>query len=195
MGDTIILTVAPDAGYSQKIYVNEQPLLLDWKTDTYTFEAAENVYEVTGGFEKSLDIVPKDAGRWDTANQAHGVMSTYYPANNDSWWVDINGEYRSVSVTAKNYLTTEESKDDGGSVPGFHTILRMVLDNGKAYAFRIYNDKGTFAYAWYGNGGSATGWGGWKNIHSTYADGFQGDGVDFKLVAADYIGFRPYRVL
>ena len=54
------------------------------------------------------------------------------------------------------------------------------MDNGKAYAFRLINDKGTYAYDRYGSGGSATGWGGWKNL-SSYAADFNGDGVDFKL--------------
>ena len=180
VGDTVTLTVTPAEGYSQKLYVNDEPLMLDWKTNTYSFVATETSYTVTGSFVPSLNLVPDDANRWDSANQAHGILNTYYPSNDDSWWMDIKGEYASITVKAKNYRSIEDSKDGNGNV-GFAVILRVTFDNGKAYAFRIYNDKGTFAYAWYGNGGSATGWGGWKNIHSTYADGFQGDGVDFKL--------------
>ena len=36
LGDTIILTVTPDADYSQKVFVNGDALLLDWKTNSNT---------------------------------------------------------------------------------------------------------------------------------------------------------------
>ena len=184
VGDTVTLTVTPSEGYAQKLFINGEPLMLDWKTNTCSFVATEEVYNITGSFEPVIDIVPKDAGRWHLANQAHGTLTTYYPDNNDSWWLDINGEYKSITVMAKNYLSTEESKDSGGSVPGYHTILRMVLDNGKAYAFRIYNDKGTYAAACSAESGAVTGWGNWKNINE-HAAAITGDGVAFKVERVD----------
>ena len=39
---------------------NGQPLLLDWKTNTYCFVAEENIYNITGGFEpKQIDMSGK----------------------------------------------------------------------------------------------------------------------------------------
>ena len=184
IGDTVTLTVTPNAGYAQKLFVNGEPLKLDWNSKTYSFQVTEDTYKITGSFEPAIDIVPKDAGRWNLANQAHGTLTTYYPNNNDSWWLDINGEYKSITVMAKNYLSTEESKDSGGTVPGYHTILRMVLDNGKAYAFRIYNDKGTYAASCSAESGAVTGWGNWKNINE-HAAAITGDGVAFKVERVD----------
>ena len=41
IGETVKLTIAPAVGYFQKLYINGEPLLLDWKSNTYTFEATE----------------------------------------------------------------------------------------------------------------------------------------------------------
>jgi hypothetical protein len=179
VGETVTLTVTPNAGYSQKLYINGEPLLLDWKTNTYSFVATEEVYNITGSFTPSINAVAKDAGRWDTANQAHGILNAYYPANDDAWWMEIKGEYASLSVLAKNYLPVADSKDGDGKV-GFSVALRATMDNGKTYAFRIYNDKGTYAYSRSGASGSVSGWDHWKNIHNL-ADVINGEGVEFKL--------------
>ena len=179
IGDTVTLIVAPNAGYSQKLYINGKPLLLDWKTNTCSFVATENIYDITGSFTRSLNLTASDTNRWDTANQAHGVLTTSYPVNNDSWWMDVKGEYTAISVKAKNYLSVAQSMDGNGKV-GFAVILRVTMDNGKVYAFRVINDKGTYAYDRYGSGGSLTGWGNWKNLSSLSA-AFNGEGVDFKL--------------
>ena len=114
LGDTVKLTVSPDADYAQKLYINGEALMLDWKANTYSFVANENVYNITGSFEKSLVLAPSDANRWDGANQAHGVLNTYYPSNNDSWWMDIKGEYKSFSIMAKNYLPQADTIDGNG---------------------------------------------------------------------------------
>ena len=50
IGDTVTLIVMPNVGYSQKLYINGKPLLLDWKTNTYSFVATQNVYNITGSF-------------------------------------------------------------------------------------------------------------------------------------------------
>ena len=53
VGDTVTLTVTPADGYVQKLYLNEQPLLLDYNTGKYSFTVEEGKsYEVTGGFVK-----------------------------------------------------------------------------------------------------------------------------------------------
>ena len=183
LGDTVTLTVAPEAGCSQKLSVNGQSMILDWKSNTYSFVATESIYEITGSFEPSLNSVASDANRWDLSNQAQGVISTQYPSNTDSWWLELKGEYDSITVKAKNYLPVADSMDGNGKV-GFAVILRVTMDNGKVYAFRVINDKGTYAYDRYGAGGSLTGWGNWKNL-SSLADAFNGEGVDFKLERTD----------
>lgn len=179
MGDTVTLTVTPASGYAQKLYINGKPMMLSWKTNTYSFVATEEIYEISGSFEKSLDIKPMDANRWDTNNQSHGVLNAYYPNNNDAWWVDFNGEYSSISITAKNYLSIADSMDGNGKV-GYSQVLRITLDNGKFYAFRIINDKGTYAYDYYG-AGSANGWGSWKRLDDATVAAINGEGVVFKL--------------
>ena len=35
VGDTVTLTIAPNGGYVQKLYIDGQPLILGWKTKTY----------------------------------------------------------------------------------------------------------------------------------------------------------------
>jgi hypothetical protein len=93
-----------------------------------------------------------------------------------------SGEEKALTVKAKNYMPLEDSKDGDGNT-GFCVILRVTMDNGNIYAFRVYNDKGTYALQSYGYASSITGWGVWKNIHHL-ADDFNGDGVDFKMERA-----------
>ena len=181
VGSTVTLVVTPAAGYTQKLTINGKPLMLDWKTNTYTFIATEKRYEIAGSFVQELSWKPDDGNniRFDLSNQGHNVINVYYPNDTSAWWADIDGEYSSFTVKAKNYLSVEDSKEGNGNT-GFAVALRMTLSNGKNYAFRIYNDKGTYACDYYGAAGSATGWGGWKNIHSL-ASQINGEGVDFKL--------------
>ena len=179
LGDTVTLTVTPNSGYSQKLYINDKPLLLDWKTNTYSFVANENLYEITGGFQKNMSLTPSASDRWDSSNQAHGILSTYYPNNDDSWWMDMKGDYTAISVKVKNYLSVEDSKDGNGKV-GFAVILRVTMDNGKVYGFRVINSNGTYGHDHYGATGFTTTWGTWNNLNSL-ADSFNGDGVDYKL--------------
>lgn len=91
-------------------------------------------------------------------NQAQGVLALNYTGDS-SGWVDLEGEYSSFSVTAKNYLPMEQSTDSNGQI-GYAMILRVTMDNGKSYAFRIYNDASVrYRYSRYGDNGSASGWG------------------------------------
>ena len=184
VGDTVTLTVAPAAGHFQKLYINGEPLMLGWKTFTYSFVATENVYNITGSFETGLSLKPGDWGRWDDHNQLHGVLNTYYPSNGDSWWMDINGAYQSVEITAKNLVPKADSMDGNGQ-DGYMQIIRFGLSNGKTYAFRIYNDKGTYAVSCTGVSNSSSGWGNWKNVENVLGysidDAMAGDGVQFKV--------------
>ena len=174
VGDTVVLTITPDAGYSQKLYINGEPLLLDWKTNTYSFTATEEVYDITGTFEPSLNITPKDIKRWDTANQAHGILNAYYPGNDDAWLIEIKDEYRSISVKAKNYLPGE----DGTGVEGFAVNLGFKLSNGKEYIFRIIKEKGKYYHQRFGINGND-----WKKteLDAAAIEALCGDGVNFKL--------------
>ena len=43
----------------------------------------------------------------------------------------------------------------------------MTLSNGKSYAFRVYNDKGTYATSRAATSGAVTGWNGWKALDAT----------------------------
>ncbi len=140
VGDTIPVTVKPDAGYSQKLYIDGKPLLLGWKTNTYNLVATQETYEITGSFEPSLNAAAKDAKRWDSANQAHGILNAYYPSNDDAWIFDINGEYRSIAVQAKNYLAGE----DGNGGEGFAVSVGFKLSNNKEYSFRIIRQSGKY---------------------------------------------------
>lgn len=182
IGDTVKLTINPEFGYAQKLYINGEPLILDWNNNIYSFVAENDTYAIEGSFVQGLNLNPSDPARWETMNQAHGVISTQYSTNhnNESWWFDFNGDYSSISVKVKNYLPLEDSKDGEGKT-GFSFILRISLDNGKFYAFRIINDKGTYAFDKFGASGSATGWGNWQALDSDAATALNGDGVDFKL--------------
>lgn len=190
IGETVKLTVTPNSGYAQKLFINGSPLLLDWKSNTYSFVATEESYEITGSFEKSLNAVASDSGRWDTANQAHGLLTANYPNNNDSWYMDIQGNYSSIAINAKNYLPVEQSYEGIANGGGFRVVLRMTLDNGKIYAFSIWIDTSMrYAYNHFGAGGSVTGWGGaWcaiadKNPGAAIA--LNGTGAEFKLERID----------
>ena len=180
VGDTVKLVVTPSAGYTPKLFVDGKPLTFDWKTNTYSFVATKKTHKITGSFVKSIMLTPSDVGRWDVSNQAHGIVSTYYPNNDESWWLDAEGEYSAISATVKNYLPVADSQDGNGST-GFFFVLRVTMDNGKFYAFRVINDKGTYAHDHFGAGGSSTAWGTWKALDADAAAALNGDGVVYKL--------------
>ena len=195
IGDTVSLKVTPNQGYSQKLYVNGKPLLMDWKQNTASFVATEEVCNITGGFVPSMSINASDANRFDTANQAHGILNTYYPKNDDSWFVDINGEFSAITVKAKNLQPIENSYEKAPNGGGYAIVLRMTLDNGKNYAFRIWiNTDKVYAYNHFGGGNSATNWGGaWCLVADKNADAvaaLQGEGADFKLERIDGCHFQ-----
>ena len=179
-GDTVTLTITPSEGYSQKLYINGEPLLLDWKTNTYSFVASEKVYNITGDFEPSLGFGTSD--KWDTANEAHGIISTYYTSG-DSTWFGIDGGYESISVKAKNYIISE----DGNDPDGFYIMLGIKI-NGKNYNFRIIRQSGKY-YCQRAGFAKPEGGNDWtkKELDEAAIEALRGDGVDFKLerIAAD----------
>lgn len=189
VGETVKLTITPNAGYFQKLYINGKPLMLDWKTFTYEFVATEKTYNITGSFERGLNLAPSDWARWDDHNQLHGVLNAYYPNNADSWYMDIKGDYQSIAVNAKNFMSMAESAESSTNSHGFSVVLRITMDNGNVYAFRILNKQqsdGTalYEYTRFGSGGSVTGWGGWTQVQTKDAaatDLLNGDGAVFKL--------------
>jgi hypothetical protein len=178
VGDTVKLTITPAAGYFQKLYINGEPLMLKWKTFTYEFVATEKTYTITGSFERGLDLAPNDWGRWDDHNQLHGVLNTYYPNNNDSWWMAIKGDYKSLTVRAKNELPIQDTVDN------FMVYLQVKMDNGRVFTFRVYTDpNGSYAYNRVGiqnEGDASPDWGNWRNL-SHLNDAISGEGVDFKV--------------
>ena len=178
LGDTVTLNITREAGYFQKLYINGEPLMVDWKSNTYSFVAKERVYDITGSFVRSINHTASDWGRWDDYNQGHGILSTYYPNNNDSWWMTFNGEYQAVTVGAKNYLPIAETKDN------FMVYLKVTMDNGYSYNFRVYTDKGGYtAYSRAGiqnTGDAGADWGNWRNLSSLDSK-ITTEGVDFKV--------------
>ena len=106
--------------------------MLDWKTNTCSFVATEEIYEITGSFENSLTMTPVDGNRWDWNNQAHGVLNTKYTSDNDneSNWMDITGEYDSFAFMVKNYLSVAESYTGVSNGP-FRAVIRVAFDDGK----------------------------------------------------------------
>ena len=184
VGDTIPVTVKPDAGYSQKLYINGKPLLLDWKTNSYIFVATEEAYNITGSFEPSLDA--PSTGRWDNANQAHGILNAYYPSNNDAWRMAINGEYKSLAIIVKNYMDQADTME-GSTYGGFSAAVGVTMDTGNRYTFRIINKdvdgNAQYQYSRSGADGLA-GWGG-KCVLDDKVPGatdlINGDGAEFKV--------------
>ena len=184
VGDTVFLTVQPDAGYSQKLYINGKPLLLDWKTNSYTFVATEEAYNITGSFEPSLDA--PGTGRWDNANQAHGILNAYYPSNNDAWRMAINGEYKSLAIIVKNYMDQADTMENS-TYGGFSAAVGVTMDTGNRYTFRIINKNvdGNAQYQYSRSGADGlAGWGG-KCVLDDKVPGatdlINGDGAEFKV--------------
>ena len=193
VGDTVNLTIAPNSGYFQKLYIDGEPLLLGWKSKTYTFVAEKESYDITGSFERSLEMYAGDWGRWDNTNHAHGILTTYYPGNSDSWWSKIKGEYTSVSITAKNYKAIADSYEGSANGP-WRVALYMQLSNGKYYAFNIWVDtQQRYVYnrsnvkidgveAATGNSGA------WRELSAVNAEAtaaLNGEGAEFKLNRID----------
>lgn len=110
----------------------------------------------------------------------------------DSGWKDIRGNFKSVSVNAKNYLPMEKSAESDGNI-GYSIVLRVTMDNGKFYAFRIINDTGVkYVYNRFGANGATTGWDGWSLVDtkdSAATELINGKGAEFKVerTAADIL--------
>ena len=110
----------------------------------------------------------------------------------DSGWKDIRGNFKSVSVNAKNYLPMEKSAESDGNI-GYSMVLRVTMDNGKFYAFRIINDTGVkYVYNRFGANGATTGWDGWSLVDtkdSAATELINGKGAEFKVerTAADIL--------
>lgn len=174
IGDTVTLTVTPSEGYCQKLYINDSPLLLNWKNNTYSFVAKEKTYKITGSFEKNLAMT-YDEDRWSVANHAHGILDAYY-ITEDSSWLMINDECESVSVKAKNYLAGE----DGSGGEGFAVSLGLKLTNNgtnKTYTFRVIKQGGIYYLQRFNIGGDWT-----KHVLDAAAvTAISGEGVDFKI--------------
>ena len=170
VGDTVTLTVTPAEGYSQKLYINGEPLLLDWKSNTYSFVVTEKVYNITGSFETSVFT---SNAKWDAANQAHGELRTYYESG-DSGWYGVDGEYKSISVMAKNYDSTDAD--------GFSTVLIFKI-NGKNYNFRVTKSGGKYWCQRMGFAKKADGSADWTKIEldAEAVAAIKGTGAEFKL--------------
>ena len=194
IGDTVTLNIAPAGGYFQKLYINGEPLMLEWKTKTYSFVAEKDTYVIDGSFEPTLEVYAGDWGRWDNNNQAHGILSAYYPNNNDAWWFKIKGDYSSFAINAKNYRDIANSYE-GGPDGGWRIALYMQLDNGNYYAFSMWIDAGQkYAYNHYGGKiagekDSVTTWGGaWRElavVNPEATAALNGNGAEFKLERID----------
>ena len=194
IGDTVKLTINPAWGYAQKLYINGEALILDWNNNVYTFVAEDDTYVISGSFELVLDMAAGDVTRWDYTNQAHGLVTTYYPNNNDAWWFQINGDYKVFSINAKNYREVANSYENGPD-GGWRIALYMKLDNGNYYAFSMWIDANKiYAYQHFGgkiagDKDSTTGWSGaWRNLAEWNADAtaaLNGDGAEFKLERID----------
>ncbi len=194
IGDTVKLTINPDFGYAQKLYINGEALILDWNNNVYTFVAEKDTYVISGSFELVLDMAAGDVTRWDYSNQAHGIVTTYYPNNNDAWWFQIKGNYESFSINAKNYREVENSYENGPD-GGWRIALYMKLDNGNYYAFSMWIDTSKiYAYQHFGgkiagDKDSTTGWSGaWRNLAEWNAEAtaaLNGNGAEFKLERID----------
>ena len=175
VGETVTLSVAANAGYSQKLYINGEPLMLDWQSNTCSFVATEAVYNITGSFEPSITFT--STSKWNIGNQAHGVLDTYY-ASGDSGWLGIEGGYDSITVTAKNYLLG----DDGTGANGFAVLLGFKMSNGQTYTFRIIKENGVYycQRAGFAKPGGGNDWTK-KKLDEAAIAAINGDGAEFKV--------------
>ena len=116
-------------------------------------------------------------------DSAESIEILNYTGSN-SGWKNISGNFNSVSVKAKNYLSMDKSAESDSNI-GYSMVLRVVMDNGKFYAFRIINDtKVRYAYSRFGADGASTGWDAWTWIDtkdSVATDLINGEGVEFKV--------------
>ena len=175
VGETVTLAVAANAGYSQKLYINGEPLMLDWQSNICSFVATEAVYNITGSFEPSITFT--STSKWNVGNQAHGVLDTYY-ASGDSGWLGIEGGYDSITVTAKNYLLG----DDGTGANGFAVLLGFKMSNDKTYTFRVVKQGGVY-YCQRAGFKNPEGKDDWtkKALDEAAVAAINGDGAEFKV--------------
>lgn len=91
VGQTVVLNVTPEKGYSQKLTVNGEPILLDWQTGKYSFVAQKGSYDIDGSFEKI---------RWNTAS--YQWVDVRLDVDAQRWWIADLSSY----LTEGDYLVT-----------------------------------------------------------------------------------------
>jgi hypothetical protein len=186
VGDTVVLTVTPNAGFCQKLFINGENLVLDSNTQSYSFVATEEVYHITGSFEPSLfNIV---YGNWDLRDQLHGRITITDQKDGTTVLTNVSA-YQEVSVTVKDHTPSKNS--DGTLKQGnFSMQISFVFDNGKSYQVRMHNtDKdGNYKLQNMGGTNSITGWKWQADLTTAQKQKLlEGDGVEFrvKLVGAN----------
>lgn len=161
VGDTVVLNVVPEEGYTQKLTLNGKPILLDWATGKYSFKATDTTYDIDGSFEKIVwnnktfrwvDVrLDKDAQQWwiadlssyltegDYAITVSGLMD--YTGSSDDW-CDMGALTVSGGMTALG----ESNQPDAQLNPSV-SQWNLVLDpRGVRFTFKNMDAADTVAF-------------------------------------------------
>ena len=150
IGDTVNLTVTAADGYMQKLYIGDEPLLLDYITGQYSFVATENTYEITGSFE------PKEnwfwTADWNLSNQGHNIA--HAPAHTSGEktgeLVPEKGVYSGVSVLVKD--------PSYGDQKDYAIVLKMHFVDGQKAEVRLIDRDDNGKYCLQAMGDSFSNW-------------------------------------
>lgn len=127
---------------------NGQPLLLDWKTNTYRFVAEENIYNITGGFE------PKQSwfwqADWNLINQGHNIAHAPAVEQRSGDLVPAKGSCNGVSVLFKDVSKGVQKE--------LAIVLKIHFTDGKKAEVRLIDRDDNGKYCLQAMGDSFSGW-------------------------------------
>ena len=172
VGDTVTLTVTPNEGYCQKLYIDGQPLLLDYATGKYSFVATKATHEITGSFE------PKQSwfwqADWNLLNQGHNIAHAPAVAQRSGDLVPAKGSSNGVSVLFKDV-----SK---GAQKEFAIVLKIHFTDGKKAEVRLIDRDDNGKYCLQAMGDSFSSWDTfyWLSAEENEAV-LNGDGVWYEM--------------
>lgn len=126
----VLKTKGAEGYYCSEMTINTKAVTPN-KDETYSFNATEASYEITGEFSKRIF---KNSDDWNLIKQNEGKL-IIPNCDGDSGWVEsYDATYGDVDIT----LTLKDQKNSDAN---FRTAVRFAFGNGENVAFTLTNDR------------------------------------------------------
>ena len=174
-GDTVKITAKDDGNYISSLKVNGKDVTVDFD-GTYSFEATEKAYNVTGTVAKSIF---KPDSQWDILEQNTNVISIPERVGSYASIYTSDSTYRDASILVQDLNPTKDSAGKGN----YQMQIRFILANDKEYQIRLHNTNKVDTYEIQSMGGTncITGWKWHVNLTAEQTAKLRAEGVEFRV--------------